>query len=141
MIPEHEIEYMDAKLKTMLQSFGLEPKRYDAMAYDFEIDETAPHISSLEISADVPVNGATTNKILIAIVIPESIDECPGIMDSKHIKLGETHFKPFDTESKHCYYHFYGEGFKLNGILQEIKLIVRNAVRESKRRKKESGSK
>jgi len=140
MIPEHEIEYMDAKIKTMLQSFDLYPKRVDAMAYDFRIDETAPQSSTLDVSTDVPVNGATTNKIMMVIVIPKRGDECPKLMDAKHIKMSVTHFKP-EPGSKHCYYHFYGEGFKLNGILQEIKLIVRDAVRESKRRKKESGSK
>ena len=139
MIPEHEIEYMDAKIKSMLQSFGLEPKRVDAMAYDFRIDETAPQASTLDVSTDVPVDETTTNKIMMVMVIPKIGDECPKITESKHIKLSVTHFKP-EPESKHCYYHFYGDGFKLNGMTQEIKMIVRDAIRENKRRKKESGS-
>jgi hypothetical protein len=140
MIPEHEIEYMDAKIKSMLQSFILEPKRVDAMAYDFRIDETAPQASTLDISTDVLVDGSKMNKIMMVIVIPKSGDECPKLTESKHIKLSVTHFKP-EPESKHCYYHFYGDGFKLNGMTQEIKMIVRDAIREDKRRKKESGNK
>ena len=139
MTPQHEIEYMDAKLKSMLQSFDLEPKRVDAMAYDFKIDETAPQASTLDMSADVPVDGTTTNRIMMVIVIPKIGDECQKLTESKRIKLSVTHFKP-EPESKHCYYHFYGDSFNLNGILQEIKLIVRDAIRESKRRKKESGT-
>ena len=139
MIPEHEIEYIDAKIKSMLQSFSLYPKRVDAMAYDFRIDETAPQASTLDVSTDVPVNDTTTNKIMMVMVIPKIGDECPKITESKHIKLSVTHFKP-EPESKHCYYHFYGEDFKLNGMTQEIKMIVRDAIREDKRRKKENES-
>jgi len=140
MTPEHEIEYMDAKIKSMLQSFSLDPKRVDAMAYDFIINETAPQASTLDLSTDVPVDETTTNKIMMVMVIPKSGDDCPKLTESKHIKLSVTHFKP-EPESKHCYYHFYGDGFMLNGMVQEIKMIVRDAVRENKRRKKESGIK
>ena len=140
MIPEHEIEYMDAKIKSMLQSFSLEPKRVDAMAYDFRIDDTAPQASTLDMSTDVPVGDITTNKIMMVVAIPKSGDECPKLTESKHIKLSVTHFKP-EPDSKHCYYHFYGDGFKLNGMIQEIKMIVIDAIRENKRRKKEIGIK
>jgi hypothetical protein len=52
--------------------------------------------------------------------------------DYGNIQLGDTHFKP---EGDFCYYHYYGECKDLNRIISELKMVMRDLVREHRRRK------
>jgi len=131
---QHEIELLDWNLKGMFDTLGIENKKYAPLFYDFKIDKKAPHASTLDVSTK---NG---NKVTILIAIPkiENIDPpCPALTETKNIKIADTHFK-YDPESKYCYYHYYGENFKINNIRNEIKHIIRDAIREYKRRLKEN---
>ena len=136
MTSEHEIEDLEYQIQKMFERFGLVGTRFAPGEFDFRIAEKAPQASTVSIRVNVSSlrNKHKTNIATVVGVVSKSNAECKAPRsDYGHIQLTDTHFS---TEGEYCYFHYNGEHQNLNKLTSEVKLIIRDLVKEHKRRKK-----
>lgn len=132
---QYKIEDAEFQIQKMFERFDLENTQFAPGAYDFWITKEAPHASTLSVRMNTKslMNEHKTNSATIVGVVSKKEAECEKLKkDYGCIKMTDTHFKP---EGDFCYYHYYGEGVNREKMLSEIKQIMRDLIREHKRRK------
>lgn len=126
---DFEIETLEWDIEQIFKEFGIKYERFAPLSYDVWIAEDAHHASTLYIAH--PRKRIT---ILLVLLKSKSDNECPPISETSHIKKEATHFKP-DPASRFCFYHMGGSDFTPKQIIAELRVFLRDAVKEERRRR------